>query len=208
MAQVLGCSGSWQLWIWGCHYQYWKTLLCILQVYSSGTVLLLLAVLVPYGLWHSYPLICIHFCSVLLCYICSVRLFLLDIYFLDVMALAHNYNSVSSWITPFLVGGTFHLLPSLWLAFRLGSSSLSMEFVDCCLTCVDTKLCSHVAQLAWHGLYILSNFNGLVEYYLNLSQCTWSMPVWAEVQLQLYLRVVIHRLLQGSCTAHTGWWPC
>ena len=45
-------------------------------------------------------------------------------------------------------------------------------------------------------------------YGLSLSQCTWSRPLWIKVQLQFLLRIVIHRLLQGCFTGHTGWWPC
>ena len=96
--QVWDCSGSWQLQSWGHGHQYWNTLLCTLHECSSGTALLLLAVLVPHGLWHSCPSISINCCCVILYIICSIWLSFPDIHFLDVMALPHCHNKVSSWV--------------------------------------------------------------------------------------------------------------
>ena len=154
VAQILGCSGFWQftvLRVWISELKY----TAIYQECSSGTVLLLV-VHVPHGLWHSCAKICIHCHSVPLYYICSMWLSLPDIHFLDVMGLLHRVAPVSDWWNPIL-------LPLFWLVLRLVSSSLSMDFVDCCLTCVTAKLWSCVAHLALCGLFILSNLNGLVE---------------------------------------------
>ena len=150
--------------------------MCTLWEFSSGSVLLLLAILVPHGLWDLFPWICIYFWSVLLCLICSMWLSLLDICFLDVMALCFtDITMVSPWVASlyscgFFLGLASPLFPFSWVLLS-----------DMCW-CLTLVACSSL---------------GLISA-LHSEQSQWLGCMWG-LSLSQFLQVLVSEFFEVIC---------